>query len=57
MTVDVLVFPELFAGGLGPYAPKGEHEAEFVTRRMNDAVLPAVKKEVAKRTMLLALGT
>jgi predicted amidohydrolase len=54
--IDVLVFPELFAAGLGPYA-KGEHEAEFVTRRMNDAVLPAVKEEVAKRSMLVALGT
>jgi predicted amidohydrolase len=55
--IDVLVFPELFAAGLGPYAPKGEHQAEFITRRMHDAVLPAVKKEVAKRSMLVALGT
>ena len=55
--IDVLVFPELFAAGLGPYAPKGERAAEFVTRRMNDAVLPAVKKAVAKRSMLVALGT
>jgi predicted amidohydrolase len=55
--IDVLVFPELFAAGLGPYAPKGEHVAEFVTRRMNDAVLPAVKNEVSKRSMLVALGT
>jgi predicted amidohydrolase len=54
--IDVLVFPELFAAGLGPYAPKGKDEAEFVTRRMNDAVLPAVK-EAAKRSMLVALGT
>ncbi len=54
--VDVLVFPELFAAGLAPYAPEGEHEAEFVTRRMNDAVLPAVK-EAAKRGTLVALGS
>jgi predicted amidohydrolase len=54
---DVLVFPELFTAGLGPYAPKGEHPAEFVTRRMNDAVLPAVKTAVAKRSMLVALGS
>jgi predicted amidohydrolase len=53
--IDVLVFPELFAAGLGPYA-KGQHEVEFVTRRMNDALLPAVK-EAAKRDMLVALGT
>ncbi len=37
--IDVLVFPELFAAGLVPYAPQDEREAEFVTRRMNDAVL------------------
>ena len=55
--IDVLVFPELFAAGLGPYAPKGEDVAEFVTRRMNDAVLPAVKKKVAERSMLVALGS
>jgi predicted amidohydrolase len=54
--IDVLVFPELFAAGLVPYAPQGEQEAEFVTRRMNDAVLPAVK-EVSKRSMLVALGS
>jgi predicted amidohydrolase len=54
--IDVLLFPELFAAGLGPYAPKGEHEAEFVTRRMHDAVLPAVK-EAAGRSMLVALGS
>jgi predicted amidohydrolase len=55
--IDVLVFPELFAAGLGPYAPKGEHMAEFVTRQMNHVVLPAVRKEVANRSMLVALGT
>jgi predicted amidohydrolase len=55
--IDVLVFPELFAAGLGPYAPQDQRVAEFVTLRMNDAVLPAVKKEVAKRSMLVALGT
>jgi predicted amidohydrolase len=54
--IDVLVFPELFAAGLVAYAPQGEREAEFVTRRMSDAVLPAVK-EVAKRGMLVALGS
>jgi predicted amidohydrolase len=55
--IDVLVFPELFAAGLGPYAPKGEHMADFVTRRMNDTVLPAVKKAVGQRSMLVALGS
>ena len=55
--IDVLVFPELFAAGLGPYTPKGERQAEFVTRRMNDAVLPSVKREVAGRSMLVALGS
>jgi predicted amidohydrolase len=54
--IDVQVFPELFAAGLVPYAPQGEQEAQFVTRRMNDAVLPAVRA-VAKRSMLVALGS
>jgi predicted amidohydrolase len=55
--IDVLVFPELFAAGLGPYVPKGERVAEYVTRRTNDAVLPAVKKEAAKQGLLVALGS
>jgi predicted amidohydrolase len=55
--INVLVFPELFAAGLDPYAPNGEQVAEFVTRRMNDAVLPAVKREVAGRCMHVALGS
>jgi predicted amidohydrolase len=54
--VDVLVFPELFAAGLGPYAPKSDHQAEFITQRMRDSVLPAVK-DAAKSGMLVALGT
>jgi predicted amidohydrolase len=55
--MDVLLFPELFAAGLGPYAPEVEHEAEFVTRRMNEVVLPAVKKEATRWRMLVALGS
>jgi predicted amidohydrolase len=54
--VDVLLFPELFAAGLSPYTPEGEPEAVFVTRRMNDAVLPAVR-QAARPGMLVALGT
>ena len=52
--VDVLVFPELFAGGLGVYAPD-ERYYEFVTRRMRAAVLPAVKS--AAGPMLVCLGS
>lgn len=54
--MDILVFPELFTAGLVPYTSKDEREVEFVTRRMNDAVLPAVK-EAAGQGMLVALGT
>src|SRR5262245_46668555 len=54
--VDVLLFPELFAAGLSPYTPVGEPEAVFVTRRVNDAVLPAVGR-AANPGMLVALGT
>jgi predicted amidohydrolase len=53
--VDVLVFPELFAAGLGPYAPDNR-PYEFVTRRMHTAVLPAVK-EAAGAKMLVCLGS
>jgi predicted amidohydrolase len=54
--VDVLVFPELFAFGLTPYAPQTERPYEFVTRQMRDAVLPAVKTAAAP-TMLVCLGS
>jgi predicted amidohydrolase len=54
--VDVLVFPELFAAGLGPHAPKDDPPGEFITRQMHNSVLPAVK-EAAKPSMLVALGT
>jgi predicted amidohydrolase len=54
--VDVLLFPELFAAGLGPYAPQPDHQTEFITRRMHDAVLPAVKK-AAMPGMLVVLGS
>lgn len=54
--VDVLVFPELFAWGLGPYAPKGERPAEFITRRMKEALLPAVSSAAAPG-MLVVLGS
>lgn len=53
--VDVLLFPELFASGLAPYAAS-ERPCEFVTRRMRDAVLPAVR-EAAGADMLVALGS
>jgi predicted amidohydrolase len=54
--VDVLVFPEWFTAGLGPYAPEGERQAEFITRQARGALLPAVR-EAAGRRMLVALGT
>jgi predicted amidohydrolase len=53
--VDVLVFPELFAAGLGVYAPDDRY-FEFITRRMNAAVLPAVKA-AAGPNMLVCLGS
>lgn len=53
--VDVLVFPELFAAGLGAYAPD-ERYYEFTTRRMHAAVLPAVR-DAAGPTMLVCLGS
>lgn len=53
--VDVLVFPELFAAGLGAYAPDDRYY-EFITRRMRDAVLPAVKAAAAP-SMLVCLGS
>lgn len=53
--VDVLVFPELFAAGLTQYAP-ADRPHEFATRRMRDAVLPAVKAAAAPG-MLLCLGS
>ncbi len=53
---DVVLFPELFAAGLSHYKPKDPPEAEFITRRMNDAVLPAVKAS-AKQGMLVVLGS
>jgi predicted amidohydrolase len=54
--VDVLVFPELFAWGLAPYAPKEARPAEFITRRVREALLPAVAKAAAPG-MLVALGS
>jgi predicted amidohydrolase len=53
---DVLVFPELFAWGLAPYAPKGARPAEFITGRMGGSVFPAVKA-AAVPGMLVVLGT
>lgn len=52
--VDVLVFPELFAAGLGAYAPNDRYY-EFITRRMHAAILPAVKD--AAGSMLVCLGS
>lgn len=54
--IDVLVFPELFAWGLAPYAPKGARPGEFITVRMKDEVLPAVQA-AARPGMLVVLGT
>ncbi len=53
--VDALVFPELFASGLGPYAREGR-ACEFITQRMRAAVLPAVK-DAAGPKMLVCLGS
>ncbi|MBM3981284.1 MAG: hypothetical protein FJ304_13545 [Planctomycetes bacterium] len=54
--VNVLLFPELFAAGLGEYAPTGTRPYEFITRRMTAAVLPAVK-DAAGPAMLVCLGS
>ena len=53
--VDVLLFPELFAAGLTPYADT-ERPCEFVTRRMHSAVLPAVR-DAAGADTLVCLGS
>lgn len=53
--VDVLLFPELFAAGLTPYAG-AERPCEFVTRRTRSAVLPAVQ-QAAGAEMLVCLGS
>lgn len=53
--VDVLIFPELFVAGLGPYAPDNR-PYEFITRRMHAAVLPAVM-QAAGAKMLVCLGS
>jgi predicted amidohydrolase len=53
--IDILLFPELFAAGLTPYAGT-ERPCEFVTRRMRDAVLPQVRA-AAGPDMLVALGS
>jgi predicted amidohydrolase len=53
--VDVLLFPELFAAGLAPYAAN-ERAYEFITRRMRDRVLPAVSA-AAGPAMLVCLGS
>lgn len=54
--VDVLVFPELFTWGIWAYAPKEAVPAEWVTRRVRESVLPAVKA-AARPGMLVSLGT
>lgn len=54
--VEVVVFPELFAWGLGPYAAKDEAQAPFVTRIVREELLPAVKAAAAK-DMLVVLGS
>jgi len=54
--MDVLVFPELFAWGLAPYAPPGTRPAEFVTQRLRAALLPAVQA-AAPVELLVVLGT
>ncbi len=53
---DILVFPELFAWGLGPYAPKDSKPAEFITSLMTSDVLARVA-DAAKPGMLVALGS
>lgn len=53
--IDVLLFPELLAVGLTPYAG-GERPCEFVTRRVQAAVLPAVR-DAASPDMLVCLGS
>lgn len=53
--VDVLVLPELFVSGLLAYAPD-DRPHEFVTRRVTEALLPAVKAAAAP-AMLVCLGS
>jgi predicted amidohydrolase len=55
-SVDVLIFPELFAWGLAPFAAPGEDATEFIGRRWRESVMPAVAR-AAPPAMLVALGT
>ncbi|MEK7234127.1 MAG: nitrilase-related carbon-nitrogen hydrolase [Elusimicrobiota bacterium] len=53
---DVVVFPELFAWGLGPYAPPGSKPAQFITEVMEADVLPRVA-QAAKPGTFVVLGS
>jgi predicted amidohydrolase len=54
--VDVLVFPELFAWGLAPYAPKDTRPASFITHAVLSELLPSVS-DAAGPEMLVVLGS
>ena len=54
--VDVLVLPELFAWGLGPFAPKDARAVDYITSMVNERLLPAAKAAAAPG-MLLVLGS
>jgi predicted amidohydrolase len=54
--MDVLVFPELFAWGLAPYAPPGTPPVPFITRAVLSDLLPEVR-EAAGPGMLVVLGS
>jgi predicted amidohydrolase len=54
--IDVLVFPELFAWGLAPYAPEEARPAPFVTHVVLAELLPRVR-DAAGPGMLVVLGS
>lgn len=54
--IDVLVFPELFAWGLAPYAPKDTRPASFITHAVLSELLPSVG-DAAGPEMLVVLGS
>jgi len=54
---DVVLFPELLAWGISPYRGEGEDSARFVTRTMNDEVLPALERRLGGSNALVVLGS
>lgn len=54
--VDVLLFPELFAWGLAPYAPPGD-AAAWITHVWGREVLPRLEAVLKESDILVVLGS